>query len=793
MAKSEPSLVPQWLKSSGGGGHLLSHNQHQEDIGPLSVRSGGSSGRGLSGDSSPYSSQYSFGRHGGGAGPPSGGSHSRAGDWHDRAPLPYSSHSSHMYPRYGSNNSYRGYDVPDYRGGWDRESGSGERNQEHWDSREREREFSRSMGFTGDERDGIDAVINSGSGIRPYQPPGRRYEESSQRMMGGGRASGDTRDRALVDVTPVGATSAFSSRLSDKVAFERNFPSLGGSQDRQVIHSPKGVVTAMSPRYLRQPVVHSPRSGLGGTPSPPPPLSMPPGVSALLNPSTMNTSLAATSALVSPGGDGRSVTSVLADSLATPTGTLASSGLSGGGAFPGSPVSKKPLDAATPGLHVRVGNQAAVDRQRSEEVTMKPLQLVQMKPSLVKNPGVSPRDGKTKTKPSRLVEAPSVLGRSGLNGQLVGIDRHRPSELRLPESGRSSPVGPGPLGSASGGGLGTQSPAGSGILSGAHPSVGPGVRQKTPTLMDRHALPIAPTASLVGGVNGTAATNGRPKDGIGTADEKRVGMQSQNRSDFFNALRKKSAAGNGSPQSRGEKAEMDMAINGKMNGDKMEGSQVSVSLGGPKDRKVEVQHVKNDSDELGGVEGGGKLGDKEGELGKMVLVVAGAKESVTGKEIKAESGSQNGAVNGDSSIQSSREKTPGTLGAGVGESGVGIGANGFHPVNNGEKLESPELLEEFSFLRSLGWNEEDCGEGALTEEEINGFLKKLPCQGKKTKLPMPTRTFSRPPVRNRVPQLLYKDSSQKTHMCPSRSVVAGSVGSVSSGCSSSDSEDDAQK
>ncbi|MCO5614339.1 hypothetical protein L7F22_068617 [Adiantum nelumboides] len=193
----------------------------------------------------------------------------------------------------------------------------------------------------------------------------------------------------------------------------------------------------------------------------------------------------------------------------------------------------------------------------------------------------------------------------------------------------------------------------------------------------------------------------RAKDTAHLPEEKRTTLNAQNRSDFFNALRKK-AAGNG--------------------------SNVNVS----------TVESKNDPD----------LANQGSPVDDKIEV----KENGICHELHSTSKIQ---CNGEVIISSE---------IGLTEDGLGKDNLDILPKEESRHSPSPGDLEEeeAAFMRSLGWEENEEG-SELTEEEINAFYESL--QKRKLLKSKLTCNF------------------QAEH-------VVGSVGSMSSGLSSSDSETD---
>lgn len=220
--------------------------------------------------------------------------------------------------------------------------------------------------------------------------------------------------------------------------------------------------------------------------------------------------------------------------------------------------------------------------------------------------------------------------------------------------------------------------------------------RKQKQLLDRRAVPIPPISVPVGldGNNGGVRT----KDGnSGTAaggDERRPPMPTQNRVDFFNALRKK--AGLSSTPNTVDKLD---AVTPKKS-DIVNGKDITTSL-------EESVHLSEDVGENSQVDSF-QLENGESQQNDITadadMPVPMDKFFIEEKEMQR---SRNGLIMEDTADEQQSEGTEATSQQQVTSSGA-----------------TADEEEEAAFLRSLGWVENaEGGEDALTEEEINAFLE----------------------------------------------------------------------
>ncbi|CAK9883217.1 unnamed protein product [Sphagnum jensenii] len=719
MDRSEPSLVPEWLRGAGGATH---HVQ------PSSAHQGASNADYISPRSYSALSErnyYSAGRRGGG-GRSSSVNERSLQDWDPysrgytnfvRSPVSRTYEATERIDR----DAQREWDWDRDRNGHDRDRVSGfggvddlDRDQQHLDT---------SLSYW---RPGLGPNLGVRHEVEPL--PLRRSQsmtltaralENGEKKMLGGEQGG------LPSVLP--ATSGSLTSSMQKAAFERNFPSLG-AQDRGasgvVVQPNLGHVAVLSPRPLWQ---GPSTTRLDGTRS----STLSPGLPS----SGVNRGLVAGS-----GGSGANIgaegwSSALAEapsalmgglaaingtSVADPTITSVSSVSSGTIVVTTSGTSANPtkmVDALVqnpPRFHAPP--QQSAEKQRLEELALKQSrQLIPMKPSLPKNMGLSPRE---KLKPKVVRTQDVVTPPAGMKvRQPVGSSASS-SPYRLPASqhaetpkvlahkmnkeigsvlllsqpdsalkGNSSPLGPISVGVSLGSAVGNASGGGGNI------SYTP---RKQKQLLDRHALPIPPLSLPAGSMDGSLGGI-RPKDGLnGTlagTDDRRPPMPTQNRVDFFNALRKKASVG-AALSAAGMRDQMTTKKSDFVNGKELVASLTNQNVASPEESTI-----------------------------NGVIMKEGSNEQLFETEVSAN-------------------------------------------VASGGATASEE--EEAAFLRSLGWEENaEDGEEALTEEEISAFYQER----------MRLTTVS-----------TAMQNSSNHHNCTDLKV--GSVGNLSSGMSTSDSESD---
>jgi len=317
-----------------------------------------------------------------------------------------------------------------------------------------------------------------------------------------------------------------------------------------------------------------------------------------------------------------------------------------------------------------------------------------------------------------------------MNKEIVSV---LPStQLNSALKSNSSPVGPVSTGASLGLAVGNASGGGGNI--GYTP-------RKQMQLLDRRAVPIPPLSLPLGTVDGNLGGS-RSRDGLyGTVagtDDRRSPMPTQNRVDFFNALRKKASVGS--------------ALNSEDNQDVVTTKKSGL---------VRSKELVASLGERGVSSPDGAEGDSLFDSAQLENGAAQLSSMISNGDIPA-------IV--DKFYVNVEEKETGSS---IHELIMQEGPN--------EELFGPEILpsvtssvataseeEETAFLRSLGWEENaEDGEEALTEEEISAFYQER----------MRLTTASR-----------AMQNSSNCHNATDLQV--GSVGNLSSGLSSSDSESD---
>ncbi|KAH9296273.1 hypothetical protein KI387_039861, partial [Taxus chinensis] len=492
----------------------------------------------------------------------------------------------------------------------------------------------------------------------------------------------------------------------NKAAFERNFPSLG-SEDRQA-----GNHSNVTPNSSSISIWH----GQGTV-----------GIPDIVWASSPSLSIATGSSqgpLVSVsvfGADGWS--SALADA---PVPNGGSNGLytSSQQTTPGTSVSSvTPALGSLSGLNmaealvqnpprVRTPPQLSIETQRLE--ALKQSRLIPMTPSMPKTTGFGSSE-KLKPKMLRAIDPPTSTGKVGhqLNSPLRATARPEPPKLPqggklvvlksakekngVPKSGMPDSLSP-----TKGGNINMSLCT---LTAGGNSSMtGP---RKSKNFLDRKSMPMS-TISVSSGLDcGTAQ---RSKDNSLVNEEKKSLSQAQNRSDFFNTLRRKAS-----------------------------GSLLEQKATEPKSNGVPNNVSTVDLKENGNSE---SLCEISNNAVPAIQVACNLDNVINAASV---------AVRGE--IDTAAESS---------ETGSPTSTNMYSFMGGSEE-------EEAAFLRSLGWEENAGGEEALTEEEINAFYQQQ----------MKSRTIS-------------SKFSRGGCKFPNVAVVmhVGSLGSVSSELSSSDSEPD---
>eukprot|EP00250_Pteridium_aquilinum_P012494 c20760_g1_i1 orf=349-2427(-) len=478
-------------------------------------------------------------------------------------------------------------------------------------------------------------------------------------------------------VSTVPSANGNSAINSQKTVFEHNFPTLG--DDKQ--SSPRSSsITSPRPSISNPHLVWqgNSRSDLSRASSP--------GLTGgFANPhSTVPASISA-------GSDFWS--SALAD-VPTSNGNIPSSSLTANAAslasysqtstsLVGPVTSAAPLNMAEALTQnpprVRTPPQSSLESQRLEELALRQSrQLIPMTPSLPKTMSLV---DKTKSKSMRTVDGTTTsLIKSQLSSSQKSVTPSKPDTLK-PSQGKLLLLKSG----KDGGTVVTPQVATQGNTAASAGSTTLGQRKQP---YERRVLALQGTADGM-----------RTKDSALLPDDKRIALHAQNRSDFFNTLRKK-AAGNGNNVN---------ALTCEAKTDSMSPRDTALAI------EVAPVDMEPEAKENGVCDG----------------------LHCTQSSLKIES-------NGDAAISSGN--------------GLAIGVSKAESGHSSLPRDLEE--EEAAFMRSLGWEENEEG-SELTEEEINAFYQMM--EQKK---------------------LLKGKSSGNSRA----ELVVGSVGSVSSGLSSSDSE-----
>eukprot|EP01018_Ginkgo_biloba_P006330 Gb_17166 [translate_table: standard] len=685
MDRSEPTLVPEWLKGTSSGStsagtshHNLSAFQSDNSDNPFSSRHRSFQSQ-LSGASR---SDYDSPRYSGSSDRPFVSSFRRSSSINsgvsdrtitDRDP---SAHSR-AYASFRRSSSSRASDALEREKDWERE----------WEIHDRERTLGGAIGNDWSSNHERSDTPQKWSNLGPTS----RFENESTLRRSRSVISNRNADNGarkfgneLGSITT--APSARGGLVSNmqKAAFEKNFPSLGAEERQGFLQSSLANVSvpnsSPSSIWLGQGQVG--RSDLVRTSSPA--LSISAG-------STPGIPVSGGSHI---GGDGWK--SALADAPVSNGGVLLSNGLSTTvpQTITGSSVSSKGHgQVSTSGLNMAealVQNparirtpQLSIEVQRMEELALKQSrQLIPMTPSMPKTMGLSPSE-KSKAKTLRSIETTASVvkaSQSGGSSHLLNSPKMSQGGKLLVrksarEMGASIPVkfdGASPMkgGNIGSGSFGTS--AGAAVDVGGNPSLVGARKQRL--LPDHKAVPSS-TMAVSTGLDGGLVP--RSKDSSLVVEEKKSVSQAQNRSDFFNALRKKASE---SPTSSGTQEKSSSST-----GQKADEGSGKVSLSS----KEDVAESKG-------------LCSLENVVEKSDSFVSAVEKESTEKNKSILNGFIRGEI--DASVKDISETS-----------------NSLSTDRVSVKVGSEE--EEAAFLRSLGWEENAGGEEALTEEEINSFYR----------------------------------------------------------------------
>lgn len=663
MDRSEPSLVPEWLKGTSGGSassghHIFSATPSDNSDAPfasrhrpLQLQSSGAT-RGdycsprYSGSSErPFlSSRRSLNTNSGGS--------DRTNT--DRDPVGH----SRGYASFRRSSSVRVYDSLEREKDW--ESGR------EWEAHDRERFLG---GVNGNDRSNTRELSDTAKRWSNSGPAGRFESDSTLRrsrsaisnsnLENGEKKFGN--EMRTVMAAPLARGGIVSNM--QKAAFEKDFPYLGAEERQGIIQSNPanvaGINSSSGPIWQGQGPVGRPGTPVSGVSS----IGVDGWKSALADAPVPN-------GFVSLGnGPSTAIQQIAPGSLVASKGhgLASTSGLNMAEA-----LVQNPPRPRTPQLSIEV--------QRMEVLALKQSrQLIPVTPSMPKTMGLSPSE-KSKAKSLRPIDTTAAVVK-GI--QSIGSS-HPLNSPKVPQGGKllvlkparetgssvsvkpnnGSPVKGGNTGSSSFG----VSAAGAFDVSGNASLVS--FRKQKP-----HADPRAISSS---GVDSGLGPRGKEVNFLN--EEKKSVSQAQNRSDFFNALRRKAYEGPSSTTTQ-DKSNTSTLHKTDHKADQ-ENENVHLST-------KDLIELKNECS----VE---NVAEKSDIVHSIVEIEASEKNKTT----------LNGFVTVESDI-AIRDTS---------ETGNPASAN-----RVSVKVGSEE--EEAAFLRSLGWEEDASGEEALTEEEINSFYQ----------------------------------------------------------------------
>lgn len=683
MERTEPSFIPGWLKGTGGGGGSTTHNSSDEggfsrskvSQQLLHANSNLESPRKSTSSSKAFSSTSRRSHN-------TNGSVDRPSSERDHFGL---SRSKSGLNRSSSirNHSKLNLEQNGYNSWIDGEYG----HEVDKDFYARKKDWL--SGMVPDGRDKDKEVADSSmrqlfsAGLTGKYDLGAKLKRSQSMSL---TASGKVTD-VISSVPSANGNIAVNAQKS---VFEHNFPTLG-TDDKQ--SSPRSSSIASprpsfaNPHLIRQ---GTSRSDLSRASSP--------GVTGgYANP------MASVSASNSGGNDLWS--SALADAPTSngnvqcnslTSNAVPSASISQTSSFAGPVTSAAPLNMAEALTQnpprVRTPPQVSLESQRLEELALRQSrQLIPMTPSLPK--AMSLVD-KTKSKSSRVGEGLNPSLKLQLSSSQKSVTSSKPDNLKLSQ-GKLLVL----KSSKDGGVVMTTTPKSDGNVVSQVATQGPSAVSAGSSTLAQRKQPVDRRVTGVADVS-------RAKDASLLPDEKRTALNAQNRSDFFNTLRKK-AAGNG--------ASLNASTVQTKNDSLMPRETALASEVGPVDNDVEVKENGIHHHSSFKVQCNGEV------------------------NISSEDGSTKDVLVKDNPVVLPKEESR-------------------HSLSPGDLEE-----EEAAFMRSLGWVENEEG-SELTEEEINAFYQTLQMHEKKKFL-----------------------KSKSTGEFQAEHVV-GSVGSMSSGLSSSDSE-----
>lgn len=659
MDRSEPSLVPEWLKGTSGGSassghHIFSATPSDNTDGPFASRH-----RPLQLQSSgAIRGDYGSPRYSGSSERPflssrrslnsnSGGS-DRTNT--DRDPFGH----SRAYASFRRSSSSRAYESLEREKDWEwgRE----------WEAHDRERPLG---GVSGNDRSNGRELSDTAKRWSNSGPAGRFESDSTLRrsqsvISNRNSENGEKKfgnEMRTITAPPLVRGGIVSNM--QKAAFEKDFPSLGAEERQGIIQSNLANVAGMnsssSPIWQGQGSVGRPGTPVSGVSS----VGVDGWKSALADAPVPN------GAVSLGNGPSTAIQQIAPGSLVSSKGhgLASTSGLNMAEA-----LVQNPPRPRTPQLSTEV--------QRMEVLALKQSrQLIPMTPSMPKTMGLSPSE-KSKAKSLRSIDttASAVKGIQSVGsshpmsspkvsqgGKLLVLKPAR-------ETGSSVSVKPNNGSPVKGGNTGNSS---FGVSAGGAIDV----NGNASLVSFRKQKPLAePRAISSFGVDSGLGPRGKEANIL--IEEKKSVSQAQNRSDFFNALRRKAC------ESTSSTATHDKSITSTLHKADQENDNVPLStkdLIELKD-KCSVENVAEKSDIVPSI-----VEIQATEKNKTIL---------------------NSFVNVESDI-AIRDTS---------ETGSPASAN-----RVSVKVGSEE--EEAAFLRSLGWEENASGEEALTEEEINSFYR----------------------------------------------------------------------
>ncbi|CAM6010217.1 unnamed protein product [Sphagnum balticum] len=717
MDRREPSLVPEWLKGASGTAGATHHVQPSVAHQDRRVVGGGRSSvneRPLQ-DQDPYLRGYAH---------------------FDRSPAVRSYEGAEYIDRDAQRDSDRewGWDSDRDRDGRDRDRVVGFRGKDEWDRHREHLDTALPI-----RRPGLGPNL----GVRYEAEPLPLSSSLSMSSMACAIGNGDKKMvfgelGGLPSVAPASSGSLTSNM--QKAAFERNFPTLGAQEKGAT-----GVVVqpnVLSPRPLWQ---GSSTTRLDGTRS----STSSPGLPS----SGPNYGLAAAAGSSGGSNGAEGWSSALAEA---PSALMGSSAAVNGTVVAGpttnnmSSVSSVAMVITTSDSNsanppkmvdalvqfpprVRTPPQHSAETQRLEELALKQSrQLTPMRPSLPKNMGLSPRE---KLKP-KVAHAPDVVAPPvGTKGrQAMGSSQVLGSPYRMPALQRSETSKP------LQGGKVLDHKMNKEIV-----SVLPSTQLNS--ALKSNSSPVGPVstgASLglaVGNASGGGGNIGyTPRKQMQLLDrhDRRSPLPTQNRVDFFNALRKKASVGS--------------ALNTEDNQDVITTKKSGL---------VRSKELVTSLGERGVSSPDGAEGDSLFDSAQLENGAAQLSSMISNGDIPA--------IVDKFYVNVEEKETESSIHELIMQEGPNeelFGPEVLPSVTSSVATASEE--EETAFLRSLGWEENaEDGEEALTEEEITAFYQER----------MRLTTVSR-----------AMQNSSNCHNVTDLQV--GSVGNLSSGLSSSDSESD---